>query len=212
MPDGTKLEAKAKETADPFDVLIPAPPGSFDAPKKSLKGQLFEESGQTLSEVRRAVRSKAKLPTKTREFLCQHLEAYGKDGNTVDIFAADLGLLPGEFLVLINRNPELKRSASLARTYRKKYIIEELQSSSQKNPAMKALMSEELSQDEFTKLVSKEEGEGGIAHIAERHLLENGIMPSRTHTILVLTGDEKVEDIEMKMGLMTPAEVMRKLK
>ena len=195
---------------DPVDELVP-PAGPE---KGGLAGYLYENS-EVLDRVAKIVDGTAspndELTSKQVEKLCTFLEQYGKEGFTVDVFAAELRILESDFIVLAEKYPKLQRSAQLLAVNRKRAILTDLIRQASKSPAAaKELMNNpEYSSGEFLKQMAAAKI-GDVRARAEKALQAKGVEPKEYLQVHVHVGDLR-DEADATEGLTSAEDVLKEL-
>ena len=210
---------------DPLQEMVPPPvtPPLPTARKKSSRHTLIddylEKNPQILGKLAQLVQNidsiQYTLTEEEKQALCAGLEEYGDLGLTSDVFAARLRLLDTDFVRILRKYPEIKKSAHLLRLNRKKKLMEDFARLGLRNAAAtkQLLENPEFSTDSVSQLL-KSETVGDSREQAEAALRDAGVKPDEFVKVICIVGDLQApqREIMADFGAKTVDEVLSELR
>ena len=126
------------------------------------------------------------------------LEECGEDGLPLDVFAAKLRMLEGDFGDMVKKYPAIEKAVKLSRVRRKANLLQTMSSGAHRNVAMaKELLHSEILNKDILLRQEEEEGAKKIEDRVLELLLNKGLAPKDYIQCVYVFGDRS--DINVPM-------------
>lgn len=193
-------EKKEQDEKESHDTLMRLNPTANEANKKGWEKTLdvrIKEDSEFLYRCMEMELLEADI-----RVICDTLEDAGKDGMTVDVVAARLGLLGTEMYKICKKYPKIERAVKISRVNRKGHLQDAMTAGAHRSAATaKMLVSDpNLSKDEV-EVIEEEESSRRPEDVLVQKLIDKRVEPQEYTQMMYIVGDlDNPRDLPPKDG------------